>query len=132
MVKNIGHIGVMVKNLDHAIESYTKGLGMVLEKRTENPDLKLRVGILRMGPLEIELLEFKDPNLPIPSAIHAGRPGLSHLCVEVSHLDETIKDLKARGFGLVEGFPRQGIHGRIAFVAPPHAPEERIELLEVE
>jgi methylmalonyl-CoA/ethylmalonyl-CoA epimerase len=132
MIRNIGHIGIMVKDIDQAIESYTKGLGMVLEKRTENPDLKLRVGILRMGPLEIELLEFKDPNLPVPRAIHAGKSGLNHFCLEVSHLDDTISELKARGFQLVEGFPRQGIHGRIAFVAPSHAPEERIELLEVE
>jgi methylmalonyl-CoA epimerase len=131
MVKTIGHIGIMVKNLDQAIESYTKGLGMVLEKRTENPDLKLRVGILRMGPVEIELLEFSDPLLPVSKAIHAGKSGLSHLCFEVSHLDETIKELEVKGFQLVEGFPRQGIHGRIAFVAPPHAPDERIELLEV-
>ena len=132
MIRNFGHIGIMVKDLDQAIESYTKGLGMVLEKRTENPDLKLRVGILRMGPLEIELLEFKDPNLPVPRAIHGGKPGLHHLCLEVSRLDDTIGELKLRGFQLIEGFPRQGIHGRIAFVAPPHAPEERIELLEVE
>ena len=132
MIRNIGHIGVMVKDLDQAIESYTKGLGMVLEKRTENPDLKLRAGILRMGPLEIELLEFKDPTLPVPRAIHAGNPGLHHLCLEVSRLDDTISELKAKGFQLIEGFPRQGIHGRIAFVSPPHAPEERIELLEVE
>ena len=132
VVQNIGHIGIMVKDLDQAIESYTKGLGVVLEKRMENPDLKLRIGILRMGPLEIELLEFKDPELPIPKAIRADKTGLSHLCFEVRHLDETIRELETRGFRLAEGFPRQGAHGRIAFVIPPHAPEERMELLEVE
>jgi len=132
MVRNINHIGIMVKDLDRAIESYTQGLGVVLEKRMENPDLKLRIGILRMGPLEIELLEFKDPELPIPKAIRADKPGLSHLCFEVTHLDKTIKDLEAKGFQLVEGFPRQGAHGRIAFMSPPHAPEERMELLEVQ
>jgi len=131
MIKNVSHIGIMVKDLDRAIESYTQGLGVVLEKRMENPDLKLRIGILRIGPLEIELLEFKDPELPIPKAIRADKTGLSHLCFEVTHLDKTIKDLEAKGFQLVEGFPRQGAHGRIAFMSPPHAPEERMELLEV-
>jgi methylmalonyl-CoA/ethylmalonyl-CoA epimerase len=131
MIRNIGHIGIMVKDLDQAVQSYTKGLGMVLEKRTENPALKQRAGLLRMGTLEIELLEFKDPDLPVPKAIHAGTPGLNHFCIEVTGLDDTISELKTRGFQLIEGFPRQGIHGRIAFVSPPHAPEERIELLEV-
>lgn len=131
MVKKIGHIGVIVKDLDQAIEAYTKGFGMVLEKRAENPDAKLRAALLWLGSMEIELLEFNDTSLPVPKAIHAERTGLSHLCIEVTELDETIKELKAKGFQLLEGFPRQGIHGRIAFVAPPHAPEERIELLEV-
>ncbi|HSB06003.1 MAG TPA: VOC family protein [Thermodesulfobacteriota bacterium] len=132
MITNVSHIGVMVKDLEQAIESYTHGLGVVLEKRMENPDLKLRIGILRIGSLEIELLEFKDPELPIPKAIRANKAGLSHLCFEVTHLDQTIKELEAKGFQLLEGFPRQGAHGRIAFMSPPHAPEERIELLEVE
>jgi methylmalonyl-CoA/ethylmalonyl-CoA epimerase len=132
VAQKFGHIGIMVNDLDRAIESYTNGLGIVLERRMETPDLKLRIGILRMGPLEIELLEFKDPELPIPKAIRAGKPGLSHLCFEVRRLDESLKELEARGFRLVEGFPRKGVHGRIAFVIPPHAPEERIELLEVE
>jgi len=132
MMKNIGHIGIMVEDLDQAIESYTKGLGMTLEKRTENPALKQRAALLWLGSMEIELLEFKDPNLPVPKAIHAGKPGMNHFCIEVTRLDDTINELKAKGFRLVEGFPRQGIHGRIAFVSPPHAPEERIELLEVE
>ena len=131
MMKKIGHIGIMVEDLDQAIESYTKGLGMTLEKRTENPALKQRAALLWLGSLEIELLEFKDPNLPIPRAIRAGKPGLNHFCVEVTNLDDTVSELKAKGFRLIEGFPRQGIHGRIAFVSPPHAPEERIELLEV-
>ena len=132
MVGKVNHIGIMVRDLDRAIETYAKGLGIALEKRVENMDLKLRIGILKSGPLEIELLEFKDPDLPIPKAIQADKSGLSHLCFEVTHLDQTIEELKTKGFHLVEGFPRQGAHGRIAFMVPPHAPEERMELFEVE
>ena len=132
MVGKMNHIGIIVRDLDRAIESYTKGLGLILERTIENPDLKLRIGILKKGPLEIELLEFGDPGLPIPRALRADKPGLSHVCFEVSHLDETIKELEAKGFKLVEGFPRQGAHGRVAFVIPPHEPQERLELFEVE
>jgi methylmalonyl-CoA/ethylmalonyl-CoA epimerase len=131
MLKKIGHIGIMVKDLDQAIESYTKGLGMVLEKRTENPAIKQRAALLWLGSMEIELLEFKDPDLPIPRAIHAENTCLGHCCIERARIDDTINELKAKGFQLIEGFPRQRIHGRIAFASPPHAPEERIELLEV-
>ena len=131
MMERVSHIGIMVRDLDRAIESYTKGLGLELEGRKEIPELKLRIGFVRVGPLEIELLEFSDPALPIPKAIRAGHYGLSHVSFEVRHLDQTVKELETKGFTLLEGFPRQGAHGRIAFVVPPHSPEERIELLEV-
>jgi len=43
-----------------------------------------------------------------------------------------MEKLMTTGFSLVEGFPRKGVHGKIAFFIPPHSPEERIEILEVE
>jgi hypothetical protein len=50
----------------------------------------------------------------------------------VQAFDKTMEKMKENGFVLVEGFPRKGVHGRIAFLIPPHSSEERIEILEVE
>ena len=132
MFKRIDHIGIVVKNLGEAISVYSKGLGIEPEKVTEIKDVRLKIAVLRIGEIDIELLEYGNPDLPIAKALRGNQPGINHVCYEVDRLDQTMEKLMTTGFSLVEGFPRKGVHGKIAFFIPPHSPEERIEILEVE
>ena len=122
----------MVKSLADAIAVYSKGLGIAPEKVTEIRDVQLKIAVLRIGEIEIELLEYGNPDLPIAKALRGNQPGINHVCYEVDRFDQTMEKLMNTGFSLVEGFPRKGVHGKIAFFIPPHSPEERIEILEVE
>ena len=131
-LKKINHVGIVVRDLQAALNSYSGCLGIKVEKITEIPDVQLKIGVLKMGGVEIELLEYGNPELPITKSLRADRPGLNHICYEVEAFDKTMETMKENGFVLVEGFPRKGVHGRIAFLIPPHSPEERIEILEVE
>lgn len=132
MFKKINHIGIVVKNLVEATSVYSKGLGIAPEKVTEIKDVQLKIAVLRIGEVEIELLEYGNSDLPIAKALRGNQPGINHVCYEVDRFDQTMEKLVTTGFSLVEGFPRKGVHGKIAFFIPPHSPEERIEILEVE
>lgn len=132
MFKKINHIGIVVKNLGEATSVYSKGLGIAPEKVTEIKDVQLKIAVLRIGEVEIELLEYGNSDLPIAKALRGNQPGINHVCYEVDRFDQTMEKLVTTGFSLVEGFPRKGVHGKIAFFIPPHSPEERIEILEVE
>jgi methylmalonyl-CoA/ethylmalonyl-CoA epimerase len=132
LLKKINHVGIVVKNLQAALNSYSVCLGIKVEKITEIPDVQLKIGVLKMGEVEIELLEYGNSELPIAKSLRADRPGINHICYEVEGFDVVLTKLKESGFTLVEGFPRKGVHGRIAFLIPPHSREERIEILEVE
>lgn len=131
-LKKINHVGVVVSNLQDALITYSKGLGMKVERIVEISDVQLKIGVLKIGEVEVELLEYGNPELPIAKSLRADRPGLNHICYEVEAFDKTMEKMKENGFVLVEGFPRKGVHGRIAFLIPPHSREERIEILEVE
>lgn len=130
--KKINHVGIVVKNLREALNSYSEGLDIKVERLVEIPDVQLKIGVLKIGEIEIELLEYGNPELPIVRSLRGDRAGLNHICYEVERFDEVMMDLIKKGFTLVEGFPRKGVHGRIAFFIPPHSSEERIEILEVE
>jgi methylmalonyl-CoA/ethylmalonyl-CoA epimerase len=132
MFRKINHIGIVVKSLEEAIPVYSKGLGIAPEKITEIKDVQLKVAVLKIGEVEIELLEYGNPDLPIAKALRGNQPGINHICYEVEQFDKTMANLVAQGFSLVEGFPRKGVHGKIAFFIPPHSPVERMEILEVE
>ena len=132
LFKKVNHIGIVVKDLQETLNSYTKGLGIGEEKIVEIPDVQLKIGILKIGEIEIELLQYGNPDLPVVKALNGDRPGLNHICYEVEDFEEAMERLKANGFRLLEGFPRKGVHGRIAFFIPPYSSEERIEILEAE
>lgn len=122
----------MVGDFQEAISLYSKRLGMKLDKIIEISDVDLKICVLEIGGIEIELLQYGNPDLPMVKALRGNQPGVNHICYEVEEFDETLKKLMESGFKLIEEFPRKGVHGRIAFFIPPHSPEERIEILEVE
>jgi len=129
--KKINHIGIVVQNLDEAIESYSKSLDLKPDQILEISDVSLRIAIFKTEEIEIELLHYGNPHLPIVKALRGDQIGINHLCYEVEDFDDEMGRLMKNGFKLIEGFPRKGAHGRIAFFIPPHSPVERIEILEV-
>jgi len=122
----------VVRDFQEAVTVYSMGLGMKLDKTVEISDVQLKIGVFKMGEIEIELLHYVNAELPIVKALRGDRPGVNHICYEVEGFDDTMKRLIGNGFKLIDGFPRKGVHGRIAFFIPPYSPEERIEILEVE
>jgi methylmalonyl-CoA/ethylmalonyl-CoA epimerase len=132
MFKKINHIGIVVSDFQEAMTLYSKGLGMELDKTVEISDVQLKIGVFKIGGIEIELLHYGNTDMPMVKALRGDQPGVNHICYEVKEFDDAMKRLTENGFKLIEGFPRKGVHGRIAFFIPPHSEEERIEILEVE
>ena len=132
MFKKINHIGIVVRDFQEALTLYSRGLGMDFDKTMEISDVHLKIGVFKMGEIEIELLYYGNSELPMVKALRGDQPGVNHICYEVERFDDTMKRLIGNGFKLIDGFPRKGVHGRIAFFIPPHSSEERIEILEVE
>ncbi|MGQ9508582.1 MAG: VOC family protein [Thermodesulfobacteriota bacterium] len=131
MFKKINHIGIVVRNVEEAIESYSKLLDLKPDQILEIPEASLRIAIFKIGEIEVELLHYGNPLLPMVKALRGDQIGINHLCYEVEDFDHEIKRLMKDEFKLIEGFPRKGVHGRIAFFIPPYSPVERIEILEV-
>jgi methylmalonyl-CoA/ethylmalonyl-CoA epimerase len=130
--KRINHIGIVVKDLSEALKVYSAGFGSGAAKIVEIPDAQLRVGVLETENVEVELLEYQNPELPLVKLLRGDKVGINHVCYEVEKIEEALKRLKKKGFKIIEGFPRKGVHGEIAFLIPPHTVEERIEILEIE
>jgi methylmalonyl-CoA epimerase len=131
MIKKVGHVGIIVENLDQALKIYSNTLGLKCVERREIEDVGLRVAVFEAGEIFVELLEYQNSDLEIVKALRGDRKGLNHVCYEVEQFDEVLRKLETAEFQLIPGFPRKGVHGRIAFLIPPHSPDERIEILEV-
>lgn len=133
MLKKLRHIGVMVENLERAVEKF-KGLGLPCTEIKENKQIDVRIGFLSIGDTSIEIICHMGPDKgddPTVRVVRGQKGTINHLCFEVDDLEATIQDFERSGAKLVEGCPRPGAHGRIAFFYPETTEGVLIELCEV-
>jgi len=133
MLKKLRHIGIMVENFDQALEKF-QGFGFSCSEVKEDEKIDLRIGFLSLGETSIELLHHTKPdrgdNL-ISSIVRGQKGAINHLCFEVDDLEASIRDFERNGARLIEGCPRPGAHGRIAFFYPETTAGVLIELCEL-
>jgi methylmalonyl-CoA epimerase len=89
--------------------------------------------IERMLPAGESYLQLLEATGPGTVARFVGRrgPGLHHVAVEVSDIDEAVSDLRRRGVRMVDETPRPGGMGsRVAFVHPDSCDGLLLELVQ--
>ena len=85
--------------------------------------------MLPAGDSFVQLLEATGPGV-VGRFLERRGPGLHHIALEVSDLDEAVADLIERGVRMVDHTPRPGGMGtRIAFVHPAAAGGLLVELV---
>ncbi|HTY78661.1 MAG TPA: methylmalonyl-CoA epimerase [Candidatus Bathyarchaeia archaeon] len=118
MVKNIHHIGIVVRSLAKAYGFWRDALGLALLHEAELLDQGVRAALLAAGDSEIELLEPTRADTGVARFLAKRGEGLHHLCLETANVDAELGALKAQGIPLLDETPRQGLAGRIAFLSP--------------
>jgi methylmalonyl-CoA epimerase len=115
----IHHVGVAVSDLDEAIRLYTSVFGAELTHRATNEKEGLEAAFLRAGDTEVELLAPLREDSPVGKFVARRGPGLHHVAIGVSDIEQAMVDARAAGLELIDAEPRMGMHGaRIAFVHP--------------
>jgi methylmalonyl-CoA/ethylmalonyl-CoA epimerase len=87
--------------------------------------------MLPAGEAYLQLLEVTGPGT-VARFLDRRGPGLHHVALEVSDLDEAVSDLHRRGVRMVDEVPRRGgMDSRIAFVHPASCGGLLLELIEL-
>ncbi len=130
MFKKIDHVGIAVKNLEEAIKVW-EGLGLKVDEIEEVQDQKVRTAIIHIGESRIELLEPTAEDSPIAKFIAKRGEGIHHIALGVDNIEEHLKELKEKGYRLIDEEPRIGAGGaKIAFVHPKAVTGVLLELCE--
>ena len=130
MIKKIDHIAIIVRNIEEALQVYEGALGLELTEITEVPEQAVRVAFLPVGESEIELVEPLSTSSGVAKFLEKRGEGLHHICLEVEDIEAALRDLAATGVRLIDEQPRQGAHGRVAFLHPKSTHGVLIELIE--
>lgn len=126
----IDHVGIVVRDLQKALQVYDTALGLSLNEIAEVPDQKVRVAFLPVGESNVELVQPTADDTSIAKFLANRGEGIHHLCIEVADIDAALARLKDHGVPLIDEEARPGAHGRIAFIHPQGTHGVLIELVE--
>lgn len=132
MLKKIHHIAVAVENIEEAAKFYQDGLGLALADVEVVSAQKTRVGFLKIGASNIELVQPAEPDAPLEKFLKTKGPGIHHICFEVDDIEAEIKHLVESGATMIDQKPRPGAHNtRVAFIHPKSTGGVLMELVEL-
>lgn len=132
MIKKIDHIGIAVKNLPDAINTYKRLYGLDAIKIETLHDIKVKVAFIPLGEVLIELLEPVGPGEGrIGKFLEEKGEGLHHIAFRVEDIQDTMEGLKKNNIPLRDENPRDGGDGsKIAFIEPISTQNVLTELVE--
>jgi methylmalonyl-CoA/ethylmalonyl-CoA epimerase len=118
----LDHVAIAVKNLDAAIAHYVDVLGFAPPEIEVVAEQKVTTAIFGHALGRIELICPTDATSPVAKFLEKRGEGLHHICIEVTDIEASLKDLKSKGAQLIDEVPKIGAGGaKIAFVHPKGA-----------
>jgi methylmalonyl-CoA epimerase len=119
MIKRIAYIGVAVKNLEQARKKFTEHLGSKVIRVGSSEIDHVKNTYLTVGEDVFELIEPYSPDSPVSRFMDKRGEGVQYIGLEVTDLDETVKELRAKGVRFVSEKPVEYPNGsRWAFIHP--------------
>jgi methylmalonyl-CoA/ethylmalonyl-CoA epimerase len=109
-VRSIDQIGIVVRDVDKVIESWTKLLGVgpweIREMETTDRagnKAKTRLGFTNIGSVQIELIQSVEGKTFYADFLEEHGEGIHHVCVRVDDLDAATANLGKKGVKLLFG-----------------------------
>ena len=116
-IKRIAHLGIVVKDLNAALELFTGALPLDLVHTEDFQGMK--VGFIPVGDSSIELLQDVSGSSGVKKFLENNGEGIHHIAFEVDDIEQAVVELREKGVKLIDEKPRAGAHGMtVAFMHP--------------
>ena len=118
-LRGIHHLGVAVRDLDEAVDTYERLFGAEVEHRAQVDEQGVEAAAVLVGSGRVELLAPLDDETPVGRFLAKRGPGMHHVAYEVDDVRAELDRLAAQGAELIDAEPREGLFGlQVAFVHP--------------
>jgi methylmalonyl-CoA epimerase len=116
---DIDHVGIAVEDLDAAVQTYRRTLGVEPTHRERVEHQGVDEVLFAVGSSYIQLLGALGPDTPVGRFLSSRGPGLHHVAYRVDDVEAALRDLRAERIRLVDEHGLPGSRGTItAFVHP--------------
>ncbi|MAL16867.1 MAG: methylmalonyl-CoA epimerase [Balneola sp.] len=116
---HIDHIGIAVKDIKAATETYSKILNASPTKSETVESEKVETVFFQTGESKVELLGATTDDSVIAKYVKKNGEGLHHVAFEVEDIHQELARLKKEGFTILNKQPKKGADKKlVAFVQP--------------
>jgi methylmalonyl-CoA epimerase len=128
---DIDHVGIAVRDLDEAVATYERLLGVAPVHRERVEEQGVEEVLFAVGSSYIQLLGALGPETPVGRSLAKRGPGVHHMAYRVDDVAGALEHLRAEGARLIDEAPRPGSRDTvIAFVHPAAMGGVLVELVQ--
>jgi methylmalonyl-CoA/ethylmalonyl-CoA epimerase len=137
----LDHIAVVVKDIEKAVDFYSKAFGLKFEEIAQHqlpPDVitrgkptpyEMKVTFAQAGPIRLEMVQVVDGECLYTEFLREHGEGIHHLGYEVADLDKEVANAEAQGLEMICHLKMVGIMA-FAHFDPGKTNGVRIELVQ--
>ena len=119
MIKGIAYIGIAVKNIEEAREKFTGNLGSKIIRIGTSDIDQVKNTYLTVGDDVFELIQPYSDESTVAKFLEKRGEGVQYIGLEVTELDQTVNELRGKGFRFTTENPVEYPNGsRWAFIHP--------------
>ena len=129
MIKEIDHVGIVVKNIDETVKTLSKVFGSEVIETVNAPNGEFKTAIVTCGNTKLELIEPVSGQGAIAKFMEHGG-GIHHLSLRVDDIEKELGSLDAKGVRLVNKKPSAVSSSLVAFIHPGSTEGVLVELIQ--
>ena len=128
-MRKIEHLGIAVKDIEKANETFSKLLGKSAYKQETVESEAVTTSFFEIGDSKIELLQATQETSAIHKYLDKNREGIHHIAFDVEDIISEIERLKKEGFIFINDQPKKGADNKlVVFIHPKSANGLLVEL----
>ena len=113
-------VGILVRDVEETARKLEKLIGIgpfqILEPeyrdltfRGKPARFKIRIGLAKAGPIQVELMQPLSGETIYDEYAERKGYGLHHVAIRAENMEQSINDMKARGFDVIQSGNRPGV-----------------------
>ncbi len=121
MIKGIGHLGIIVKDLEKSLKALSQIIEFEKPAVKEFPDKKMRCAVVETKGISLEFLQDNSDDGFMARFNREKGDAIHHFCVVSDNIEQDVETLIKKGVEMMDQKPRIGLRGKKIAMTLPRA-----------
>jgi len=119
MIKGIGHLGIVVKDMEKSLEALSQIIEFEKPTIKEFPDKRMRCAVVEAKGVALEFLQDDSDDGFLGRFRREKGDAIHHFCLHSDNIEEDVEALKKGGVEMMDQKPRIGLRGKKVAMTMP-------------